>query len=377
MHFITMVAVDIKKYPIYEDDDISIQERIKELEQIKASIKKNNDSIFKAVSIGCEIRYLKSIANSFARAVDQAVEEELEPFCEQTENPKYLEFSDETEELRSRYDTSLYDCVRLANGKIVLFYDIKDDFCIKDGVIYQKNVGQLKLEKRTKKAKKMKLLPNYPLKKLYKTFEDCAENFFDMEYNEEHQGYGYMINFNSFWDWYRIGGRWPCAFLVKDDCTEYSEGNHDEGVMPTPPKGYKWACAARKKDIQWQALIAYKKERTEREFRIMSEAFRKKELPENSCWLSLCANGIFTYGGDALYLDGETFEENLQRRSLVHDSDYLAMADYYVGDGQWQSEDTIPYVEGIAGTTAWRNAIAEFYHSLSDDVVLVSVDCHI
>ena len=65
-------------------------------------------------------------------------------------------------------------------------------------------------------------LVNYPLKKLYKTLGEYAEQYHGYVYNEEEQGYGYYSNPNAFYDWYVIGGRWPRVFLVKESCTEYS-----------------------------------------------------------------------------------------------------------------------------------------------------------
>lgn len=62
----------------------------------------------------------------------------------------------------------------------------------------------------------MTVIPNYPYKKLYKTFERFAEEEQCMDYNKEFDGYGYLYNPNAFWDWYQIGGRWPNLFLVKN-----------------------------------------------------------------------------------------------------------------------------------------------------------------
>lgn len=376
MHYITMVAVDVEKCPEYDDEDEDIRAKIADLEKQKAALADKKDSAYIGISIGCNICYLKSIASPFARAVDGAVEIALEPFCEDPEDSEYLEFIDSTEDIRTRYETNRYDCIKLANGRIVLEYALQQFFCVKEGKVYQKNVGPLKLEKRTKRAKKMTALPNYPLKKMYKSFEECAEKFFGLEYDEEYGGYGYMRNPDSFWDWYRIGGRWPLAFLVKNDCIEFSEGNHDDGDLPAAPNGYKWACAARKKDIQWQALIRYKKECMERQYYEMREIFEKKVLPENDCWLKICDDGIYAYGGVALYINGETYEENQCRRGFITDSDYLEIPDYFVGNGEWQSEDTIPYVEGVSSRVAWIDALKEFYHKLSEEIVLVSVDTH-
>lgn len=103
----------------------------------------------------------------------------------------------------------------------------------------------------------MKALPDYPMKKLYATFEGYAKNYRFHEYHEDKQAFGYYCNPEARWDWFVIGGRWPVTFLVKDTCTEYSLGERtwgDENTVYTVPEGYMWVSAARKKDIEWEAM---------------------------------------------------------------------------------------------------------------------------
>lgn len=45
------------------------------------------------------IKRLNCRRDAFSVAVDNAVAEKLEPYCECTEDPRYLEFVDKTEEL--------------------------------------------------------------------------------------------------------------------------------------------------------------------------------------------------------------------------------------------------------------------------------------
>ncbi|MCI9290277.1 MAG: hypothetical protein HFE32_00560 [Clostridia bacterium] len=368
MHFITLVAVEVGDYPICKIADARINAEIAALSKIKA------DSIPDKVLVKCRLTELRSLTNSFARAVDSAVEYKLEPYCECTENEEYLEFMDETENLKQQYESG-EDCIKLPSGKIVQAYSMHNKFCIKDGLVYEKNFGQLKQDKRSKRAKKMIALPQYPFKKLYKTFEEFAEKYCGYNYDEEKEAYGYYCNPNSFWDWYRIGGRWPCLFLVKADCEEYAPGNYDEDYkMPTPPEGYKWASAARKKDIQWAALIEFKKKRMAERFEFLRSAFEKKELPKDEWYLKLKEDGIYDYENYAVYLNGESFEDNLIRRKYLVDSDYLSLPCYYVDDEYWHTQS------GWWGSSdddgEWKEKLKKFYDSLSDDAVLVSVDCH-
>lgn len=363
MHFVTFVAVEIGEYPICKHADNAIKARIDELSKMEEG------DITRNVFRKCTLSQLRSLTNSFARAVDAAVERRLEPYCECTEDEEYLEFIDETEDAKAQYEQGI-DCIKLPNGKIVPAWKLNNKFCIKDGLVYQKNWGPLKHDKRTKKAKRMIALLNYPFKKLYKTCAEFADEYLGLRYNEEEKAYGYYCNPNSFWDWYRIGGRWPCNFLVKEDCEEYAPGNYDEDDdLPTPPEGYKWASAARKKDIQWQALIEYEKKRMTKRFELYRNAFETKELPNDSWYLKLEDDGIYHYSKVAVYLDGETLEENLTRREFIDDSDFLTLPCYYVDNEYWHNENTMDGPN-------WKKEVKKFYDSLSDETVLVSVDCH-
>ena len=363
MHFVTFVAVDVGDYPICEQADKAIKEKLDELSKM------TEDTIPARAYLKCSISQLNSLTNSFARAVDSAVERRLEPYCECTDDEEYLEFIDETEDVKTQYANGV-DCIKLSNGKIVPAWKLNDKFCIKNGLVYQKKWGPLKHDKRTKKAKRMVALPNYPFKRLYKTCGEFADDYLGLRYDEEKNAYGYYCNPNSFWDWYRIGGRWPCNFLVKEDCEEYAPGNYDvDEDLPSPPKGYKWASAARKKDIRWQALIDYEKKRMAERFEFYLKAFEEKELPKDAWYLKLEEDGIYNYCKTAVYLNGETLEENLRRRGFLNDSDFLTLPCYYVDDEYWHCENT-------SDGTDWKAEVKKFYNSLSDETVLVSVDCH-
>lgn len=364
MHFLTFVAVEIGDYPICTAADKRIKAEIAALEKIKV------ESIKDKIFVNCRLSELRALTNSFARAVDSAVANKLEPYCECTDNDEYLEFTDETENIKQQYESGA-DCIKLPNGKIVQAYSLYNKFCIKNGLVFEKNFGKLKQDKRSKRAKKMIVLPKYPYKKLYKTIDEFAKNYCGYNYYEEQGAYGYYCNPNSFWDWYRIGGRWPCSFLVKNDCEECASGDYDDDYkLPAPPKGYKWTSAARKKDIQWKALIEYEKKRMLERFEFYRSAFEKKELPKDEWGLKLKEDGVYNYSNIAVYLDGESFEENQIRRSFVVDSDYLSLPCFYVDEDFWYSENK-PRENGT-----WQEEVKNFYNRLTDDTVLVSVDCH-
>lgn len=312
MHFTTTVVVHLAQIPEDAKTDKEVFEYIERLkEQLKCA-----SGIGDQVSLKCHISELRNYTSAFGRAVVEAVGDCLEPYCECTKNMEYLEFEDMTDEITQKYNSGTEDYVRMPNGSLVSIYsrEFSSKFAGKDGLVYEKDWGPLKTLKRTKRAKKIKFLKDYPLSKIYKTFEELAEKYYGADFDEESQSYGQYFNFNSFWDWYRIGGRWPKSFLVKEDCTEYSIGNVDNvEILKDAPAGYKWTSVARKRDICWDAIVSYCKQKEIKLYNDCKEYFQKGEVPSDS-WLRIKDDGIYFFNSEAAYLNGETLEENLQRR---------------------------------------------------------------
>ena len=63
------------------------------------------------------------------------IDEIMEPFCENTKNPDYLEFQAKDEEYRQKYETVKTDCVRMPNGSLLTVYDFafRRHYTVKDG----------------------------------------------------------------------------------------------------------------------------------------------------------------------------------------------------------------------------------------------------
>lgn len=373
MHFVTLVTVDIPKT---EDDplvDMCIQEKIKVLEAAKAG---EHDFI-----ADYYIRKFNSLSNAFGRSVNSEIDLRLEPYGEQTENPAYLEFEDHTEELQKEYENDTVDCIKLPGGRLISIETpgVWDKFIIgEDGKVYQKYFGPLKHPKRSKRAKKMTGIKNYPYNKLYKTFNDFAEYERYISYNEDYKGYGYVYNPNAFYDWYVIGGRWPFLFLVKDTCEEYSIGERSWGIKNeiSTPKGYRWVCAARKKDIQWKAMFEYEKNSAVNRFHTLEKAFMEKKFPEHY-------HGSFTDEGirgfrEMLYKKGETVQQYLARNRIIRKYKYPDIVQAYLdSNGEYCDKDFINLKDYDKKNRIWHKALNKFIDSLDDEIVLVGVDCHI
>lgn len=250
MHFHSLAAVNIPALQENHEENHRIAEYLAQAEQ------QTPDEPY-GIGRKLLIQELKARLNTFSRSVINAVEEVMEPYgCE---SESYYEFCDKTEDVRRGYENDACNCIRLPEGTIVSAHDyqIRKQFQIIHGQVVQKDAGQLHHPKRTRKTRKMKALPAYPMKKLYKTMCEYALDYCDYQYDEKAQGYGYYCNPNSMWDWYQIGGRWPVTFLVKDSCTEFAPGERswgNDGEEYPCPEGYMWVSAARKKDIAWQVM---------------------------------------------------------------------------------------------------------------------------
>ena len=84
------------------------------------------------------------------------IDEIMEPFSENTENPDYLEFQNKEEEYRQAYETQTVDCIRMANGSLLTIYDsnFHRRYTIKDGAIYQKESGSIIMKRGRKRPKR-------------------------------------------------------------------------------------------------------------------------------------------------------------------------------------------------------------------------------
>lgn len=383
MHFKTLVTVDV---PQLEPNPIVDEYIEKKINLIKEDLERTKKKNF-IEEINLE--QLNALRTEFSRCVMSLMYDKMEPYNEQTEDPKFLQFEDMTEELKEKYEECT-DCIRLSDGRILPVNDwfFRGKFVIhEDGKVYQKNYGQLKLDKRSKKAKRMKAILNYPYKKLYKSFEEFAEKGMGYTYNEHFGGYGYTFNPEGFYDWCVIGGRWPRRFLVKEDCTEYSLGNCSLDDMDNgfnAQKGYRWVAAARKKDIQWQAMRDWEFEHAKKSFYMFEEAYKSGEIPEGHFW-KICGNKLVELG-HILYIEDETMDTYLKRCHLFDSFKYPVSTYGFLDDNGYHEEE---YVWRKSGTRKrinkqkrrnriiWKRAVDNFIESIPDDTVIIGVDCHV
>lgn len=355
MHFTLLTAVSVPQFHKDKNKDDQIAAILQELETQLSSISEAEKD--KAWQIKWKRDRLRQFATTFARDVDDAVWGKMAPFAAETD-PQYLEFNDETGDLIDEYENDGTDCILYPDGKIESLYANKN---------FRVENGKLILSQNSKNTEKdlqqLKLLQNYPNKKLYKSYKEMAEDHGYM-YDEDNKAYGYYTNPNTIWDWYVIGGRWPNWFLVKNTCCEYIIAPTEE---PAPcPEGYMWVCAARKQEIQWEIMRKWRTECRTKEFYMLKEILISQTVPKDS-YLRITDKGIEEWG-ELIFWEGETLEEYLLLHNADPESIYPSSFSY-LADGE--------YSEGERDSDEWRQELAGFIESVSPCDVLVGIDYHI
>ncbi len=368
MHFVTLMKLNIPQQEPNDEFDAEVREKMKLLEESK------DEGLSFVINFHRDRLY--SFLSPFSRAIVGEVDNIMEPYNQLTEDPKFLEFDDRTEELENEYENGKPDCIKLPEGTVhEAEFPLWGKYVIRDGKVFQCKAGPLKHEKRTKKAKKMKVLMSYPRKKLYKSLEEYAVGYRGYQKGDKEGRYGWWLNPNGYWDWYSIGGRWPRMFLVKKDCQEFTYGECTPEDVPAP-RGYMWVCGARKKDIAWSEMVKwYRKVHAESYHRYV-KLFESGKSPDSL--IQIVEDGICTWG-DYLYKKGETLEDYLARVSYPIDAKYAVIAHDLVSSDSWFSQYDLEWdiEKGEAEKKAqWNLKIEKFIDDMDDEDVIVVVDYH-
>lgn len=368
MHYSLLVALEI---PEIIEDQAENQKVEKCLEELKEAYKQYPENWV----LEMQIRRLSGLTTEFARTVAYEVGKIMESYDAYPEDPKYLKFDDRTEQLNEAYLNNTIDCIRLPNGTILKSIDLQKNFVIADGKISQTYAGPLHHMKRTKKSKKMMALIAYPYAKLFKTFEEYAEDR-GVSFNEKKDRYGYWYNPNEMWDEYSIGGRWADMFLVKDTCTEFSLGKRswwNSKKEYEVPEGYMWVCAARKKDIDWKRMREWNVQKITKHYEKLKHMFEANKM-DGRYRGYITDKGIFDCG-ECAYRKGESLEEFMQRRGTPKEWRHPRYFHDIVDKNDWQCVDD--FRDNAEQQKSWHTILDEYIDSLSDDTVLVGVDYHI
>ena len=306
----------------------------------------------------------------------------LAPYNENNTDIAYMEFDDRTDEGHKAYTQDCVDCVRTPDGRIITCncYEFCQRYELYEGRVYRRDYGPLHHRKLTSKAKRYCGLPNYPLRKLYPTFDAFMTEHWGCEKEEETGHYGYYFNPNAEWDWWQIGGRWPFQFLVKDDCDTAVIGEvsalFDKKPQRDAPEGYRWVAGARKADIAWDVMREFLRSQYAKQFQQYEEWFNTGKIPEEYAGrIKLTSDGVMSWR-DYLYHKGENLEHYLTSLGLSDQHPYPINTFAYVDADGWNDEGWGVSSSDEEACQAWYKEIADFIAKQPDDMLLVSVDCH-
>ena len=375
MHTITLVTVEVPK-GLNENEELAKKNQLQSLIQLAAHHASCEPECKDDIMMGILRRRINCRRDPFSSAVDDAVAEKLEPYDENCSNPKYLEFHDESESLKEDWEHGTLDCIRTPDGRIIPV-DSQWMFLIRDGKVYERDAGPLHHVMRTKKSKKYTAMPLYPVQKAFHSLKDYAEDYQNFVFNEDKEVWGYYTNkFGTVWDWYAVGGRWPTMFLVKSDCPEYSIGDveSEDPDNDGAPEGYRFAVAARKKDIQWQAYYEWRKKSASERFFVLKDAFESKSIPKEF-YAHLKEDGIYSWNG-LMYKDGESLDEYLKRLGYNDNLKYHAHGGAYLDMQGVYHEGSFTSMFSGERDDAWSLEMEKFVDEIPDDTVIVAVDCH-
>lgn len=379
MHFRSLLTVYL---PAVEPDPEWEKEVADQVKQMRESQPENIGSIGQKVMLDIFYEGMNNISTTFGREVTPVIRDVMERFNCGTEDKRFLEFDDRTGEALRDYNATV-DCMRLPDGRIVEEYPAPQwhKFIIKDGKVYQRHAGPLHHPKRTKAAKKISVVTNYPRKKLYgNSFERYIEEATYFTRNEETGKYGEWYNPDGVYDWYSIGGRWPRMFLVKNECTEYSLGESaafKSNENANAPEGYRWVCCARKKDIQWDVMRKWLNNRaTDRYTRL--RAMYKDGILDDDIHGTITEKGI-TDWGELVYTPDMTLEEYLNQYGIPDEWKYPigVYAIFHSEEYMDKHSVTRDNETGKYSPIDWRKAIDQFIDEADDDDVFVGIDYHI
>ena len=375
MHSLVLVTFELQQA---EEEELEKDLQIKDiLEKIEREKLKHPESIL----YGIQWEEYNNLSTSFSRKVAEVVLDVLERYYSATENPDYLKFCDKTEELQRKYNETT-ECLKLPQGTIVSLEDPEyfSRYAIHEGKVYEKYSGPVKQDRRTKRAKRMKVFTDYPWKKLYPDFHEFVEEWSGCRFYEEENAYGFYYNPEGYWDWYSIGGRWPFMLLIKNSCKEYSVGERSwiyEGNIPDVPDGYKWVSGARKKDIEWQMMREWRTQKLTERFGKLENFFMTGERPEG-VYGYLVDDGIL-HCGDYIYHKNETLNDFLGRFELKKSCRYPVGASAFINDAGWHSRTVKPgdICDKDIEEDKWDIELSNLLDSIPEENVLVVVDCHV
>lgn len=317
-----------------------------------------------------------------AKDIESCLHQILAPYDEQTEEEEYREFEDRTDEAKADYEKDTMRVIRYPDGTVRSIYDrtFTDLFYIDEDTIYQYSPDDRKKEQlQTEASRALKLDNDYPVKLFYPDFDTYCDEYRGYVRNADGQ-WGYTHNPDAKWDWWEIGGRFPGKFLVKEDVEDCIDTHLCADDPDRAPEGYKYADAARKKDISWEFMKQLAVEAVEEGYKRCVAAFESGDLKDFGFFSKITDEGIMGWGS-MLYVKGETLDEYKARKGVT-DVDKYPISTYAFIDrnGDWSGSGDMGWFAISTNDKeerAWNDEMQTMMNEVQDNDFIVAVDCHI
>lgn len=283
---------------------------------------------------------------------------------------EFLEFYDETEDLRMDYqdNTRLISVVKFKDG--TMKRDNDDSLLVKvDGneraiqELFEKEGLPYKTTMVYEDGQRVKKYYDYlgkelqdvPYNVLFPTFEEYVE-YLGIDFDENNGGFGYYMNPNAKWDSFRIGGRYRNMLKAK-------EGQYGKSL----PWEHDITCVdgfydvAKIKDIDFRFDVD-KYNEAKYKWEVLFEGASPDKLNDDEY-------AILKHSADSIRKMYMTKELYCLERSTIITSAVITP------DGEWHEES---YYSNSKENKKW---ISEYYNRFFKDVdkeyYVVIVDCHI
>lgn len=307
------------------------------------------------------------------------VDEQLEPFAEQTDNPKYTVFNDTEDEDLEEYQNKTLRVKFLPNGERTNEYDERFK-------VYGKNFDSSFVFPEGTETKEMKFC------EYYTTFENYKEHWCGgSERDSIKNRYGYWRNPNAKWDWYSLGGRWTGFFKPKQG-TSGELGR--SGAFDNQPKA-GWVDTIRLGDIDLDGMIAEARKDANLEYDKVEHIIAGRELPS---WEKTVAKYDKDYQKAREEYNNHPMvlafnEAKIHVWSGLHET-YKGSREEYVKswednvlvpfailkDGQWHERGEMGWFGAVSDEKdcgEWQFEVRKMLSELDPNTIVSLMDCHI
>jgi len=328
----------------------------------------------------CVVIPHESLDGKISRAsVECALGEIMEPYWEETEDPRFAVFCDKTEEAKAEYPKATTMAIKYPDGRIVPAFskEFTEKFDLRDGKILEKDPKNYGKAHETDASRSLELVENYPISAFY-SFEQYCKDYCGY-LQATGNTWGYVHNPNAEWDWYEIGGRFAGEFLVLKECKDVVLCEEKDGTSNVPD-GYQAVDGARMKDIVWEKEHELHIEGVKKGYEMLKKAFETGNAKDLPFFATLTDEGIAGWC-EMLFTKDETLEQYMANHGAT-EADQMPIGTYAFIDreGKWHARGEMGWF-GISSNDMpsrdWHDELATMSRLVEPEDVLVCVDCHI